>query len=81
MKRLFVLMMVLMVGVMAQAEQKALTLQDFIAQKKAAAEKKGSAFDEAAVKAAFERKDIDKDGKLSAQEQNPAPKLDKVPAK
>jgi Ca2+-binding EF-hand superfamily protein len=54
---------------------------EFLSSKKANADKKGTAFDEAAMKAQFEKKDLDKDGKLSVEEQAPAPKADKAPAK
>ena len=76
MKRLFLLAVILMAGAIVQAEPKGLTLEEFIAQRKAGAEKKGEAFDEAKAKATFDKKDLNKDGVLSAEEQAPAPKKD-----
>jgi hypothetical protein len=70
MKRLFLLVIFLMAGVVAQAAPKGpLTLDEWIAKRKANAEKKGEEYDEAKAKASFEKKDLDKDGKLSVEEQ------------
>jgi hypothetical protein len=70
MKRLFLLVVFLMAGVVAQAAPKGpLTLDEWIAKRKASAEKKGEAFDEAKAKSSFEKKDLDKDGTLSVEEQ------------
>jgi hypothetical protein len=75
MKRLFLLVVFLMAGVVAQAAPKGpLTLDEFLAKRKASAEKKGEAFDEAKAKEKFAKKDLDKDGVLSVEEQTPAPK-------
>lgn len=80
MKRLFLLTVILMAGVMAQAAPKAaVTLDEYLATTKANREKNGKEYDEAKVKAQFEKKDLDKDGKLSVEEQAavPAPKAEK----
>ncbi len=80
MKRLFLLTVILMAGVMAQAAPKAdVTLDEYLATTKANKEKNGKEYDEAAAKKAFDKKDLDKDGKLSVEEQAavPAAKKDK----
>jgi hypothetical protein len=84
MKRLFLLTVILMAGVVAvqaagmdymDADKDGKVSQaEFLSSKKANADKKGTAFDEAAMKVAFGRKDLDKDGFLNAEEQAPAPK-------
>ncbi len=76
MKRLSLLTVILMAGIAVQAAPVPTekTLEQFVAAQKAAAEKKGAAFDEAAAKKGFEKKDVNKDGKLSVEEQAPAPK-------
>jgi hypothetical protein len=81
MKRLFLLTVILMTGVVAQAAPKVMTLDEYLAQKKANAEKNGKVFDEAAAKKAFDKKDLDKDGKWSIEEQTPAPKPATEPTK
>ncbi len=79
MKRLFLLTAILMVGIVAQAAPKGpLTLDEYLAKQKASAEKKGTAYDEAKAKASFEKKDLNKDGVLSVEEQAPAPKKEKA---
>jgi hypothetical protein len=82
MKRLFLLAVILMTGMVAQAAPKSpSTLDEYLAKKKASAEKKGETFDEAKAKAKFAQQDLNKDGTLSVEEQTPAPKADKAPAK
>jgi len=77
MKRLFLLIVFLMAGVVAQAAPKEpLTLDAFLAKQKATAEKNGKEFDEAKAKERFAKKDLDKDGTLSVEEQ--APKKEKA---
>ena len=81
MKRLFLLIVFLMAGIVAQAApapKEPQTLDQYLAAQKAKAEKKGSAFDEAKSKEAFAKKDLDKNGILSAEEQAPAPKKEKA---
>lgn len=80
MKRLFLLTAILMTGVVAQAAPaaKVLTLDEYLAKQKANAEKNNKTYDEAKAKAAFDKKDLDKDGKLSVEEQAPAPKKEKA---
>jgi len=79
MKRLFLLTVFLMAGAVAQAAEKSpMNLDQWIAAKKAAAEKNGKEFNEAKTKEQFEKKDLDKDGILSVEEQ--APKKPKAPA-
>ena len=78
MKRLFLLMVLMMAGAVAQAAPKEITLEQFIASKKAAAEKSEIEFNEAAAKKQFDKKDLNKDGKLSVEEQAPAPKKEKA---
>ncbi|MEI8205910.1 MAG: hypothetical protein WCG03_03440 [Kiritimatiellales bacterium] len=68
-----------MAGVVAQAAPKGpVTLDEYLAKQKASADKKGSAFDEAKTKKDFDKKDVNKDGKLSVEEQTPAPKKGKA---
>jgi hypothetical protein len=82
MKRLFLLAVILMTGMVAQAAPKGpLTLDEYLAKQKASAEKKGTEYNEEKSKANFAKKDVNKDGTLSAEEQAPAPKADKAPAK
>ena len=82
MKRLFLLTVFLMAGVVAQAAPKEpQTLEQYLAKRKASAEKKGESFDEAKAKESFAKKDLDKNGILSVEEQAPAPKADQAPAK
>ena len=77
MKRFFLLTVILMAGVVAQAAPKApLNLEDFLVRQKALAEKQGREFKEDAAKRNFEKKDLDKDGILSVEEQ--APKKEKA---
>jgi hypothetical protein len=74
MKRLFLLAVFLMAGVVAQAAPKEpMTLDQYLAQKKASAEKRNAAYDEAKAKRDFDKKDLNKDGVLSVEEQTPAP--------
>lgn len=74
MKRLFLLMVLMMAGAVLQAAPKEMTLEQFIEARKAYAEKAGKEFNEEAVKKQFEKKDVNKDGKLSVEEQAPAAK-------
>lgn len=75
MKRLFILTVVLIAGVVAQAAPKVpVTLDEYIATAKAKAEKAGKAFDEEKVKKNFAKKDANGDGTLSVEEQMPAAK-------
>ena len=77
MKRLFLLVVFLLAGVVAQAAPKGpLTLDEYLAKRKARAEKKGLEYDEAKEKSSFAKKDLDKDGTLSVEEQ--APKKEKA---
>lgn len=79
MKRLFLLTVFLMAGVVAQAAPKGpLNLEEFLARQKALAEKQGREFKEADAKRNFEKKDLDKDGMLSIEELAPAPKKEKA---
>jgi len=81
MKRLFLLIVFLMAGVVAQAApapKAPLTLDAYLAKQKANAEKKGTEYDEAKAKEAFAKKDLNKDGVLSVEEQTPAPKKEKA---
>ena len=78
MKRLFLLTVFLMAGAVAQAEKAPMTLDAFLAKQKANAEKNGKEFDEAKAKERFAKKDLDKDGVLSVEEQAPAPKKEKA---
>ena len=79
MKRLFLLTVFLMAGVVAQAAPKGpVTLDEFLAKQKANAEKNGKEFNEDKAKERFAKKDLDKDGVLSVEEQAPAPKKEKA---
>ncbi len=78
MKRLFLLTVFLMAGVVAQAAPKAVNLEEFLVRQKALAEKQGREFKEADAKRNFEKKDLNKDGILSVEEQAPAPKKEKA---
>ncbi|MEI7850798.1 MAG: hypothetical protein WCH86_03115 [Kiritimatiellales bacterium] len=81
MKRLFLLTVFLMAGIVAQAApapKTPMNLEAYLAKQKANAEKKGTEFDEAKAKEAFAKKDLDKNGILSVEEQAPAPKKEKA---
>jgi hypothetical protein len=56
MKRLFLLMVLMMAGAVAQAAPKEITLEQYIASKKAAAEKSQTAFNEEAAKKQCDKK-------------------------
>jgi hypothetical protein len=82
MKRLFLLTVFLLAGVVAQAAPRVvMTLDEFLAKKKGEAEQRGNVFDEAKAKKQFDAKDLDKDGKLSIEEQTPPLKANKAPTK
>ena len=76
MKKLLLLSMIAMIGITASAAD--ITKEQFIAKQKAAMEKAGKEFNEAKAAAAFDKKDLNKDGVLSADELKPQPK--KAPA-
>ena len=70
MKRLFILAVILMAGFTAQAAPKTpLTQEEYLAKRKARAERKGKEYDEAKALQRFNRKDVDGDGILSVEEQ------------
>ena len=76
MKKLFILALIVAVAGMAQAgeegkkkgEGKDVTKEQFVAQQKKMAEKKGTEYDQAKADARFDKMDKNKDGKLSADE-------------
>ncbi len=77
MKKWFVLALIVCVAAAVQAGEGkkkgkgkggAVTKEKFVAQAKARAEKKGTEFDQAKVEKMFDKKDVNKDGKLSAEE-------------
>ncbi|HNX52205.1 MAG TPA: hypothetical protein PKI68_00515 [Pontiellaceae bacterium] len=67
MKKVLLFSMIAIVGLTVSAAET--TKADYIAKAKAAAEKKGRAFDEAKTAKAFDKLDTNKDGVLSAEEQ------------
>lgn len=67
MKKLLLFSMIAMIGITASAAD--LTKADYIAQRKAAAEKAGKAFNEKGVIGNFNKQDLNKDGVLSDEEQ------------
>lgn len=80
MKKLLLFSMIAIAGMTASAAD--ITKEQFLASGKAAAEKRGTEFNEAGRTAAFEKQDLNKDGVLSADEQAAAkPAGAKAPAK
>lgn len=76
MKKWFVL--AVMMGVIAGVQAKEMTKEQFVAAQKKRVEALGKEFNQANAEATFEKKDLNKDGVLSDEEQKPAPK--KAPA-
>jgi 5,10-methylene-tetrahydrofolate dehydrogenase/methenyl tetrahydrofolate cyclohydrolase len=72
MKKIVLFSMIALAGITVSAAD--MTKEQFVATKKAAAEKAGTEFNEKAVEAAFAKRDLNKDGVLSADELKPAPK-------
>ena len=72
MKKLLLFIAIAMIGVIASAADQ--TKEQFIANQKKTLEKAGKPFDEAKAIKAFDKKDLNKDGVLSADELKPAPK-------
>jgi hypothetical protein len=70
MKKMFLFAVAAMIGITASAAD--LTKAEYIARRKAAAEKKGMEFDQKTLEAFFDKKDVNKDGILSSDEAAPA---------
>ena len=66
MKKLLLFSMIAIAGITVSAAD--LTKDQFVARQKALAEKGGKEFDAAKAEAAFAKKDLNKDGVLSAEE-------------
>ncbi|NOU35238.1 MAG: hypothetical protein HOO88_00455 [Kiritimatiellaceae bacterium] len=79
MKKLLLFIAIAMIGVVASAADQ--TKEQFLAERKAAVEKAGKPFNEKTAAAAFDKKDINKDGVLSAEELKPKPAAPKKDAK
>jgi len=67
MKKLLLFSMIAIAGITASAAD--MTKDQFVGKMKAAAEKSGKEFDEAKAIATFDKKDLNKDGVLSTEEQ------------
>ncbi len=67
MKKLLLFSMIAMIGITASAAD--ITKPDYMAKKKADAEKAGKTFNEKGHSGNFERQDLNKDGVLSDEEQ------------
>ncbi|MFA6174642.1 MAG: hypothetical protein WC334_10065 [Kiritimatiellales bacterium] len=67
MKKLLLFSMIAIAGITASAAD--ITKEQFIADGKAASEKRGTEFNEKMRIAAFEKQDLNKDGVLSTEEQ------------
>ena len=66
MKKSLLFVMIAMIGITVSAADQ--TKEQFLAKSKAVAEKSGKEFDAAKAEAAFAKKDLNKDGVLSAEE-------------
>ncbi len=78
MKKIVLFSVIALIGLTASAADQ--TKEQFMAAKKAAAEKAGKEFNAAASEKAFAARDLNKDGKLSAEELKPAAKPVAKPA-
>jgi hypothetical protein len=67
MKKFLLFIAITMIGVVASAADQ--TKEQYLAAKKASAEKAGKTFDEAKTIKEFDKKDVDKDGVFSNEEQ------------
>ena len=72
MKKIVLFSIIALIGLTASAADQ--TKDQFIAARKAAAEKAGKEFNATAAEKQFAAKDLNKDGKLSAEELKPAAK-------
>lgn len=72
MKKIVLFSIIALIGLTASAADQ--TKDQFIAAQKARAEKAGKEFNAAATEKIFAARDLNKDGKLSAEEQKPAAK-------
>lgn len=67
MKKLLLFSMIAMIGITASAAD--ITKADYLAKRKAIAEKTGKPFNEKGLLALFDKQDLNKDGVLSDEEQ------------